>query len=431
MSRDINNTISPNNLLSSLCENIYEGNYVLVLGSDIILKSQYANGNSQNYILNELKDDLSEIGGNNERKNVLRDILQGGNGTPWHWDINEVSDELRTLLKSKCFRVVLTTTFDSYIEAAMQEAFPNETIQVKNIYNNADKTFFPHTEYGTIPPTLFYALGKAESDYDFALTENDMIKLISRWMSNDKPAELIRYIAGKKVLAIGCKFDDWYFRFFWYCLRQNIDNLEGDVAISLNDSDSDKKLAKYLRSIHVKNKGNAREFLQTLSQQLSDPDSNIYQKYLPQLLPGGIFISYASEDFPIVCQIYRILREKGYHVWFDNKELIGGDNYDKRISDAISQCHIFMPILSRQTKDDIDKKQITQRYYYHEWEAVKDNKDCSIIPVTLSGFDITRYFDALPTNFRRTIINWATEGKEALLHAIEEKIQTTRYNNLR
>lgn len=431
MSRDINNTGTPSNLLSSLCANIYEGNYVLVLGSDIILKQDYAEGNSHKYILSELDNELSEAEGNNERKNILRDILQGGNGTPWQWDINKVSDNLRTLLKTRCFRVVLTTTFDSYIEAAMQEAFPDETIQVKNIYNNADKTFFPLSEYGTIPPTLFYAFGKAASDYDFAVTENDMIKLISRWMSNDKPTELIRFIAGKKVLAIGCKFDDWYFRFFWFCLRQNIDNLGGEVAISLSDSDSDKKLAKYLRSIHVKNKGNAHEFLQTISIQLSNPDDNVYKSYLPHLQPGGIFISYASEDFPIVCQIYRTIREKGYRVWFDNKALKGGDNYDKRIGDAIQQCRIFIPILSQQTKEDIDNRQITQRYYHREWEAVKDNKDCSIIPVTLSGFDISLYLDALPTNFQRTIVNWGTEGKEALLHAIEERIQTTRYNNQR
>lgn len=433
MGRIANNNIktagSAGNLLTDLCCRIYQGEYILVLGDDIVLRSEYGGGNSREYILKEFLNDYNErnhtacssIHGIPNLKGRLKEFLSSGN---WEYDFDtEASPELVSLLSTKCFRVVLTTTFDQYIEKIMRNIWKDE-LRVMSIYDTrgAD-AFLQKSEYSEVPPTLFYAFGKAGLRYDdFTLTENDAIKVISRWLSKDAPNDMIRYIADKKVLAIGCKFEDWFFRFFWYCLRQDIDKLSGDVAISLDPehSESDRKLAEYLRNIDVENKGNSRLFTRELSRQLNDPDEHVYKKYATSLRTGGIFISYASEDFPIVCQIYTALSEAGIPVWFDNKNLSGGDHYNERIHNAISQCRIFIPILSAQTKKDIENG--TWRYYKDvEWEAVNDNRLCRILPVTLYGFDINRDNDLLPPGFREvTVYNWSRNGAEKISSTVKK-----------
>lgn len=417
MGRKANNksnlTTFSEDVLSDLCCEIYQGQYILVLGDDVVLKPEY--GNSKEYLLKEFM-----------HKNATRNLMTSNQKglfdsfiKSWKYDVEkEVSPELISLLSTKCFRVVLTTTVDRYIEIIMREIWGDE-LQVMNIYGENKSNNFDPSEFKQISPTLVYVFGKAGTKTDFALTENDYIKVIQRWLSlkdKDPLYNLINYIQDKnqrrKVLAIGCHFEDWHFRFFWYSIHQDIDNLDGDVAISLNteNSESDKKLAQYFKSIRVENQGNSRKFLSKLNMLLNDPDQNVYQKYLPHLKTGGIFLSYASEDFSIVCQIYSTLANAGFSVWFDNKELSAGSIYDTRIANAISECRIFMPVLSGQTKTDITNG-ISRYYKDKEWEAVKDNKNCEIIPVTLFGFNINSDRELLPEIFKsRTVFSW-TEKK--------------------
>lgn len=409
--------------LTDLCCDIYQGDYVLVIGGDVILKPEYAGGNSQNYII---QDYINNECLNSNRKYLelssqehkirIRDILRN----EWRYDREELSEDLISLLSTKCFRIVITTAFDGYLETLMRSIY-GDSLRVMNIYDTKDIKSFCHTsEYNAIPPTLYYAFGKADSGYDYVLSENDAIKAISRWLGNYAPTDMIDYLKGKKILAIGCKFDDWYFRFFWYCLRQDFEHLSGDVAISLqtDKSESDRHLAEYLAKINVGDKGNSQRFIHELSLQLHDPENNVYSKYRNRLMTGGVFISYASEDFPIVCQIYSILSRSGIRVWFDDKELNGGDRYDIRISNAISECRIFIPVLSAQTKYDIDNKR--QRYYKDvEWKAIEDNKTCAILPLTLSGFDIRYNRDFVPEIFlEETSVNWTKDGGDGILNAI-------------
>ncbi len=423
MGRKANNNKTTNlttfseNVLSDLCCEIYQGQYILVLGDDVVLKPEYCGGSSKEYIMKEFKLE------NDENILTLPDVkgsLDTFLSENWEYNVEkEVSPELISLLSTKCFKVVLTTTFDQYIETVMRKIWGDE-LRIMNIYGESNLNIFSSTsEFNRIPPTLVYVFGKAGTKTDFVLTENDAIKVIHRWLSlkyDDPLYSLINYIQDKKqrrkVLAIGCRFEDWYFRFFWYSIHQNINDLDGDVAISLNtdNSESDKNLAKYFKSIRVENQGNSRQFLSELNRLLNDPDRNVYRKYLPLLKTGGIFISYASEDFPIVCQIYTALANAGFSVWFDNKDLSAGSTYDTRIATAISECRIFMPILSRQTKTDIGNS-ISRYYKDVEWEAVKDNKDCEIIPVTLFGFNINSDREILPEIFKsRTVFSW-TENK--------------------
>ncbi len=397
------------------------GKYVLLLGEDVILKPEYGGGDVTEYIRNECEKGLSESDRDKlyEVKVTMKDLVRRMLCEEWEYDIDEMSPSLVKLLETKCFPLVLTTGFDGYVETVMRKIYGK--LSVKNFLENKGG-IEKNKEYGSFTPTLYYVFGKAqEGNLDFAYNEDDHMRILCMWMDNDKPQRLIDYLRKKKILAIGGKYENWYFRFFWYCLRQsmNAGEREGDVAISL-DSEKDNKLLDYLQDINVKNhEGQARDFLDDLSQKLCNPDEKLYEAiHLAHRQKMGVFISYAHEDYPIACQIYSSLVSLNAPVWFDTDKLKGGDEYKKRIQEAINECTIFMPILSQQTKEDCENN--TWRFYKdEEWKMVLCNKACRIMPVALYGFDIRQDVHLIPFE-NVTIINWAKDGSTGLEKALNE-----------
>jgi hypothetical protein len=63
---------------------------------------------------------------------------------------------------------------------------------------------------------------------------------------------------------------------------------------------------------------------------------------------GGarIFIAYASEDGAIALRLYRALEAKGYAPWLDRRKLLPGQNWSRRIEDAIASSDFFIPCFS-------------------------------------------------------------------------------------
>lgn len=426
MGRIVNNNqrntgFANNNFLRDVCL----GRYVLVLGGDVILKPEYGRGNSTEYILNECRMGLSPntqndlVRGQISMKQLVRKMLCEN----WDYKVDEISDSLVSLLKTRYFPLVLTTSFDGYIEKLMREIYGDE-LRVMNFFENKGN-LEKNEEFGTFVPTLYYVFGKAERNLDFAFNEDDYMRILCKWMDSDKPQGLIDYLRTKKILAIGGKYENWYFRFFWYSLRQSLvpEQREGDVAISLDDI-QDERLVNYLQRINVYNhQGQARDFLENLSKKLCHPDQTLYDAIHTANLQklGGVFISYAHEDYPIACQIYATLVSLGISVWFDTDKLHGGSHYDVRISNAISQCKIFMPILSIHTKMDCTNQ--NQRYYKDmEWKMVQNNKKCTIMPIALYGFDINEDSHLLPPHFKVTIIDWAADGEAGLEKALKNYI---------
>jgi len=67
--------------------------------------------------------------------------------------------------------------------------------------------------------------------------------------------------------------------------------------------------------------------------------------------PGkAVFLSYGSQDAEAAKRICDALRAAGVEVWFDQSELVGGDQWDQKIRGQISSCALFMPIVSANTQ---------------------------------------------------------------------------------
>lgn len=418
-----------------LTDNVIKGNYVLVLGNEALLDKEKTGGfsDSKEY-LDKIRrercredDDFADM---SKYDQILETVKNH------KFDSNDVSEKLRKILKTKCFRMVLTVNFDPYLETVMREIW-GDKLRVLDIFGEKGSDFdisetASSDEFFDVPPTLYYVFGKADPDKvtkKFAVTDNDAIEVIAMWMnSNSHPTRLMNFMKRKEMLAIGCRFSDWYFRFFWYCLRGDVSRLKyGQVAMTLNcDNDfssPDASLVKYLKTQKVYTFPDAAKFHEMLASKLDI----VKGKFEDLKNLGGIFVSYASEDSAMAALIFSKLKEKGFNVWIDSKKLFGGNSYDDRIADAIGQCKVFLPILSKQVKNDL-KDGNMERYYMKEWDLVRprlDDGSTEIIPIVLDGYethsDYHRYFEEKTT--RKTSFDFSQNPITELFDIIRKSLQ--------
>ena len=82
--------------------------------------------------------------------------------------------------------------------------------------------------------------------------------------------------------------------------------------------------------------------------------------------PKAVFLSYASQDAEAARRICDALRAAGIEVWFDRSELRGGDAWDQKIRQQISDCALFVPIISANTASR------HEGYFRLEWALAED-----------------------------------------------------------
>jgi len=99
----------------------------------------------------------------------------------------------------------------------------------------------------------------------------------------------------------------------------------------------------------------------------------------------AVFLSYASQDAEAARRIAEALRAAGIEVWFDQSELVGGDQWDTKIRGQIGTCALFMPVISANS-------QARQEGYFRlEWKLAEDRSHLMakghpfILPVSVDG----------------------------------------------
>ncbi|MCM1111172.1 MAG: toll/interleukin-1 receptor domain-containing protein [Clostridium sp.] len=393
-------------------KDIFNDKYALVIGNEIILDSSIEPTHDvHNFFLRKVNDTTKQKFYHyndialdiTERKNPVRQLIEDGEIT---FTPSFVSHDLKSLLATKLFTTILTTTTDEFLESALREIWGDE-LRVVNVYDKESVDEFQNSlkicrrgqRYNQ--PTLIYVFGKLvpnDLKMRYVKTDADAILLIEKWMRMDIEANnaLLDFIRSKRLLALGCKYDNWYFRFFWYVLtgvtksEENDYDGRGEVAFSLDKTDnSEIKLLQFLDRTDICILGDAKSFIQSISNIFSQDsqDSIFRQQVIESRSRGGIFISYCSKDALSACQLFFQLKERKFNVWLDNARLYGGDNYENEIADAISSSSVVITMLSPYVADDL-KKEITDRYYQKEWKMAQQFGDKRIIPLAINGYDL-------------------------------------------
>lgn len=389
---------------------VFNNEYILVVGSEVILNLNVEpTGDVGTYLLRHINrklrssyknfDEVMQHSGN--EIDPIRNLLS--------WDkfkqsmvIDDVSEELQGLLRTKLFKTVVATTFDSYLEILMRDIWGG-CLRVVNIWDATSLANFYERlslykemkDYNE--PTLIYAFGKCEEKEccRYARKDFEYIQAIEQWLKFDKRENLMmQFIQSKRLLSLGCKFDDWYFRFFWYILRrEEIKQRDGDIAIVFDKNDrSDQNLQNYLKNSRVitQTDVDARVFMRQITQVLTsmegdNPYRDLVMKYRRR---GEIFFSYCNKDKVLARLIFQQLSQLYPNLWFDQENILGGDNYDTEIRYGISHAKVFIPLLTPNIAEDL-KNGKTDNYYNEEWRQAADRKgEVAVIPLAVEGYSL-------------------------------------------
>lgn len=414
---------------------VIQGDYVLLIGSQNILSYNCdeflkAEGNSTRFLLNRT---ISEINKNyrintsdynsfTELSYFINDIDEYvlDSLDEIEPELHDVSKDLIELIKSKCFKVIITTTVDPFIEEVMREVYGDELV-VMDIFSNDINKFDLNDDIQYTKPTLYYLLGKADPknrNKKFAITENKQMEVVAeKWLGKFAPKRFLKYLRSKHILSIGCKFNDWFFRFLWYMLIGNIEQLnKGEIAISFTDSESDISLKKYLEKQKVHIELDSKDFLSRITNLLKLHNEEI--EILNKRRQSGIFISYPNENKDIAMSLFRKLTDKKFDVWLDNSRLRTGEDFDKKIDRAIEQCQIFIPIIS----DSINCENV--RYFRKEWDILLSYNNLSnkrkIKPI-LYKIKPQEVENKIPAEFKKSMFDLSENDISKFIKEITEE----------
>ena len=388
-------------------EDAYSENYILLVGSEVILNQSIApSGDFNEFLLHaintvlnrhyesfrEMMEDAAATG-----VDEVRNLL---NSERMEYNLDDdICPELRAFLETRVFNMVLTTTFDGYLETLMRSIWGNR-LRVVNIDDKASLDGFRRAlsecrngrKYHE--PTLFYIFGKAVTDESkkYVRTDDDAIQIIEKWILMPKDDPILNYIRNKKLLALGCKFDNWYFRFFWYVLKREFSRFkEGQVAFMLNEGDkTDEQLRVFLERSRIYQHPDARAFMSEMTKDLTSSVSFIVNRRAQ----GGVFISYCSQNVVQATKVFYLLSNEGYTVWIDNRKLNGGDDYEREIEKAIADSSVFIPILTPHIARDLASGKL-DHYYNKEWSIAAQYsrmKGLHILPLALDGYDFRNQY---------------------------------------
>lgn len=313
---------------------------------------------------------------------------------------DHIDPNLVGLLETRCFRIVITTTIDPFVELTMKNVWGEDGFDVVDL-NNVKEHFkyMNHEDFDEIRPTLCYVFGKVDpsrksAENSFVLSENDAMEKISKWFEKSSDNRFLQYIRKFRILSVGNKFDDWMFRFFWFLLRGKLDaEADGQVAVEIKD---DKELAKYMKKENVELFPDARSFMHDAK------DCIIKALNISNFQRKGdtVFISYAHEDKYIAIPLFDRLCSEGIDAWIDEQGLTPGDRYEQILIKKINKCKVFMPILGSSIKRQLQTREAKKRWYYKEWshaqsrysDVNKINKngkpDFTIIPFVVGDFGV-------------------------------------------
>ncbi len=293
-----------------------------------------------------------------------------------------VPPALRQLARIRHFNLYVTTTFDSLLAQALdEERFAGAPRTTSLAYAPSHHQDLPAEARQADTPIVFHLLGRASAAPDYVITEEDTLEFFAAMQSEAKrPHVLLDELKASHLLLIGTTFPDWLARFFIRMAKNGRLSLQRDELEVIADRrmHEDRSLVLFLRNFSYRTQifeqGNAADFVAELARRYADrhpsaaagvaePDPSIppfgttalsaarpAATAAEPIKPGAVFLSYASQDVVAVRRLRDALEAAGIDVWFDQRHLEGGDEWDAQIKRHIRTCAYFVPVISANTQ---------------------------------------------------------------------------------
>jgi hypothetical protein len=279
-------------------------------------------------------------------------------------------EPLRQLAAITHFDLFLSTTFDSLLERALNEArFQGAAGTYALAYSEKRQVEDIPAGSGNRQPTVYQLFGKLDSTGDYGITEEKILEFTHRLQSRDlRPQNLFDALQTKSFLVLGCGFPGWLARFFLRSAKGEqffTQGARGVIADKTTRQDLGFVMFLQRRQTIIYGQGDAIQFVNELHRRWMEKFGNGPPpppvEPPPVFRPDSVFLSYASEDRQYALQVKQAFDEAGVDVWFDQSALTGGVAYGPDIEKNIENCSYFVPLISRNTAT------VSRRFFFKEW----------------------------------------------------------------
>ncbi len=334
----------------------------------------------------------------------------------------------------------VSTTFDSYLEQAINEArFAGaQSTEVISYAPNRIADLSTEREQMT-RPVVYHLLGRVSASPTYVISDEDTLEFICALQSEHlTPEKLFHELENNHLLLIGSNFSNWLVRLFLRMAKRRRLSDPRDVGEVLADNHSgdDERLMAFLQQVSLRTRvyTGAEDFVAELHRRWiarnkkGNGKSNVVSLDVPSrfLLPAvempenAVFISYAREDLPAVQRLKAALDLANIKVWFDMERLESGDDYDRKIQKNIARCAYFIPMVSANTERRLEA------YFRREWSyAIDRTRNMAdgavfILPVVID--DTVEVNAQVPDKFKAAHFSRLAGG--VATEAFVERLQT-------
>jgi hypothetical protein len=360
-----------------------------------------------------------------------------------------VPEPLKQLAEITDFQLFVTTTFDDLMARALNEVRFGGEAKTRALH------FSPHLPLEDLPaeldqlrePVVFQLFGPLSAAPEYVVTDEDTLEFMHKLQSDTaRPHLLFDEFKRNHLLFIGCGFPDWLQRFFVRTIRNDRLLLQRETSEVVVDEPArkDQSLTVFLQShrTDIYRGGDAAAFVDEFHKRwtarrdkLGDrPEGPARAAAAARPEPtgpgdgaeGAIFLSYASEDRDRVRRAKEALEGYGLDVWFDQRNLEAGEQYELEIRRNVYKCALFVPCISENTERRMEG------WFRKEWKWATDRASMFadtfpfVQPVVLDAIDAQAAL--VPEEFKKRQWTKAPGGQppETFLRGLRNTIRELR-----
>jgi hypothetical protein len=365
-----------------LCKHIYEGNCILVLGSEFPIEFTCENNSTTfaELLTDKIKEELRSFKrlpeavvsqlDNKELSQLTVDYLnyKGVDKKISREDLEcLLIDYLNVIIsnaKSAYFQKLLTLPFTLVVTTNYTKFFQSELQKLDKIPSSAyynfkgSRTEPVHTMAGSpgteLHPFVYNLFGCIDNSSSLVISDSDLIEFAIKVISKNPglPANIRNELSDpqKIFLFMGLNFlnKSWYIRTLLQAMESN-NKGKMSYAVESNNkitNDDDPALLLFKDELKVSlHNFNQFEFIDSLIKHYDHYFGGLQNITTAEDAPRA-FISYKSEDYDIVNEICQRLRKQGINTWIDKERLYG--NWELTIVNEISNADAFILMHSQQ-----------------------------------------------------------------------------------
>jgi hypothetical protein len=322
---------------------------------------------------------------------------------------------LRQLAEITDFDLFVTTTFDGFLEQAINEVrFDGAQTTEVVTYSPNRVADLPAERESLQRPVVYHLLGRLSASPNYVISDEDLLEFVCALQSEHlTPEKLFHELEHSHLLIIGSNFSNWLARLFLRMAKRRrlSDPREVGEVLADDHTGSDERLMAFLHQVSIRTRvySGAEQFVDELHRRWMArnrpagvvPLAPAVQRFLPperEMPDRSVFISYAREDLAAVQKLKSGLDAAGVKTWFDLERLESGDDYDRKIQRNITRCSYFIPVVSAATERRLEA------YFRREWSYAIDRTRgmadgaVFILPVCIDETDLASA--QVPEKFR-------------------------------